>query len=173
MLANLNIHRANHSAPAFTWNDDLASAAQVLTDSCVWAHDTTIAAGDMSPYGQNLAGTFPGDPGYSVDMWYNDEMENWPESAYGANIADWPAPGFYNGNYGHFTQVVWVASTEVGCAKTVCNINQPGVYVPVYIACNFYPAGNVLNPSDDTILKNNVLPPLGNPYVADICGPSS
>lgn len=34
-----NIHRAVHSAPALTWNQDLADAAQQLADTCVFAHD--------------------------------------------------------------------------------------------------------------------------------------
>ena len=35
MLTGFNTHRANHSAPDLTWNDTLASAAQVTTTTGV------------------------------------------------------------------------------------------------------------------------------------------
>ena len=33
-----NLHRSNHSAPAMTWQNDIADAAQVAADSCVFEH---------------------------------------------------------------------------------------------------------------------------------------
>lgn len=38
---------------------------------------------------------------------------------------------------GHYTQVVWKNSTEVGCAKTICN-DSAQIWV-----CNYTPAGNM------------------------------
>lgn len=35
-----NLHRANHSAPALEWDDDLASIAQQIAETCVYAHNT-------------------------------------------------------------------------------------------------------------------------------------
>lgn len=34
-----NVHRQNHSVPALTWNDTLASYAETIAKSCVYAHD--------------------------------------------------------------------------------------------------------------------------------------
>lgn len=40
MLAGFNIHRANHSAPSFTWNDTLAGFAQTTaTTGTPGVHD--------------------------------------------------------------------------------------------------------------------------------------
>lgn len=33
-----NKHRSNHSAPAIEWDDDLASSAQQIVNTCVWGH---------------------------------------------------------------------------------------------------------------------------------------
>ncbi|KAL5228512.1 hypothetical protein ABZP36_016777 [Zizania latifolia] len=40
---------------------------------------------------------------------------------------------------GHYTQVVWRASTRIGCARVVCNNN-----LGVFITCNYKPAGNII-----------------------------
>lgn len=41
---------------------------------------------------------------------------------------------------GHFTQLVWVASTSVGCAFIECNTRDtPGMY----LMCEYNPTGNV------------------------------
>ena len=38
---------------------------------------------------------------------------------------------------GHYTQMVWKTSTQVGCAKAVCSDSQEQVWV-----CQYQPAGN-------------------------------
>ncbi|KAH7673599.1 Cysteine-rich secretory protein-related protein [Dioscorea alata] len=40
---------------------------------------------------------------------------------------------------GHYTQVVWSSSTNIGCARVVCD-NNGGIF----ITCNYNPAGNVI-----------------------------
>lgn len=39
MLNEHNVHRANHSAPALEWDDQLAGFAQITASGCVFAHD--------------------------------------------------------------------------------------------------------------------------------------
>jgi hypothetical protein len=40
ILDQHNIHRANHSPPALVWDDDMASIAQQIGQSCFYAHNT-------------------------------------------------------------------------------------------------------------------------------------
>jgi hypothetical protein len=40
ILDQHNNHRANHSAPALVWDDNMASIAQQIGESCVYAHNT-------------------------------------------------------------------------------------------------------------------------------------
>lgn len=39
--------------------------------------------------------------------------------------------------YGHYTQIVWKSTTEVGCGKAYCNGNM-------IVACNYSPPGNYI-----------------------------
>jgi hypothetical protein len=50
-------------------------------------------------------------------------------------LYDWSNPGF-NMQTGHFTQVVWADTREVGCGTVSCNNMEIWV-------CNYSPAGNV------------------------------
>jgi glioma pathogenesis-related protein 2 len=49
---------------------------------------------------------------------------------------------------GHFTQVVWKGSREIGVGRSFA---EGGLRV--FVVCNYYPAGNVIGR-----FKDNVLP---------------
>ncbi|UKZ95012.1 uncharacterized protein TrAFT101_009861 [Trichoderma asperellum] len=164
MLNEHNIHRANHSAPALEWDDQLAGFAQITASGCVFAHDMTEGGGAVS-YGQNLAsfgssGDISGQQILSgrrgvTDQWYNDEMENW--TYYGqAN----PPSGTDLDSWGHFTQVVWKGSTKVGCATVQCPAGSVLSLPSWYTVCNYGPPGNFGGEYGDNVLK-----PLGQPPV--------
>ena len=57
------------------------------------------------------------------------------------------APGFQKGT-GHFTQIVWRGTREVGCA--VANCSGKALWV-----CRYLPQGNIVNPG---YFEKNVLP---------------
>ena len=109
-LTHHNIHRTNHSAPALTWSDSLASTAQKIASSCKFEHDVEMDGGG---YGQNIASGMGQDNVSAVitELWYNDEME-----AFG-NQYGMQTPGMENFElWGHWSQIVWKGSREVGCA---------------------------------------------------------
>ena len=103
----------------------MAAAAQRYADElaangCAFRHSS-------SQYGENLMRFSPAgsrSPAYVADAWYGEV------SAY-----DYSRPGFAM-NTGHFTQVVWAGSTELGCGVAVCNGGETWV-------CNYSPAGNM------------------------------
>ena len=59
---------------------------------------------------------------------------------------DFKNPGFKSGT-GHFTQLVWKGSKQIGCGAA-CNSNNK-----CYLTCNYYPPGNYLGQ-----FENNVFP---------------
>ncbi|CCG80559.1 putative SCP-like extracellular protein [Taphrina deformans PYCC 5710] len=124
MLAQHNKYRALHGANPVTWNATLAQAALNNAGSGTWAHTTN------NPYGENIAtGTYT-DPDYYGYLWYNE-----------IGKYDFNNPGFSEAT-GHFTQMVWASTTEIGCAVSD-NVNNLGY--PYSMTCEYSPAGNVVN----------------------------
>ncbi|CAD6897025.1 unnamed protein product, partial [Tilletia controversa] len=115
-IAMLNAHnkyRAKHGVPALIWDDSLTSYAADYASKCIWAHS-------HGPYGENGASAvgFPMSMAMAVDMWY-DEIKD-----YNFNVPDWSEAT------GHFTQLVWKASSRVGCAIAQCSPSSLGFNWP-------------------------------------------
>lgn len=126
--------RAQHCAAPLSWSPKLAAAAQKWADSlraqgCKFGHSG-------GQYGENLAAGTEGvlDPEATVAMWY-DEIK----------LYKFPDGGF-SMQTGHFTQLVWRGTKQVGCGHTTCKGNDIWV-------CEYDPPGNW-----DGEYKNNVLP---------------
>ncbi|KAI9478205.1 MAG: CAP domain-containing protein [Benjaminiella poitrasii] len=121
-LKQHNKYRKKHHAVPVVWSSKLAKHAKKVTDSCVWGHNV------MSGTGQNIA------YGYSsmtaaVDGFYK-EVANY----------NYKTGKSSNGKViGHFTQVVWNSTTEIGCAATYCSNLRTTYYV-----CDYSPPGNYI-----------------------------
>jgi hypothetical protein len=129
-----NRARAKHCAPPLAWSKEVAASAQR------WA-DTLRARGcglghSGGRYGENLAAGTAGtiDEGAAVALWYA-EGQRYP----------FPRGGF-SMKTGHFSQLVWRATTRLGCGRTECN----GLEIWV---CQYDPPGNV-----EGEYRENVLP---------------
>jgi pathogenesis-related protein 1 len=119
-----NRYRAKHCAAPLTWSPKLAEVAQAWANTlrdkgCTFGHSTG------NKYGENLAAGTIGalDPESTTAMWY-DEVK----------LYTFPDGGF-SMETGHFTQVVWTTTTQIGCGSVECNGNV--IYV-----CNYDPPGN-------------------------------
>lgn len=129
-----NQARAKHCAAPLTWSPKLATYAQKWADSlrakgCQFGHSG-------GPYGENLAAGTEGvlDPEATVAMWY-DEIK----------LYKFPDGGF-SMQTGHFTQLVWRGTKQVGCGHAACKGNDIWV-------CEYDPPGNW-----DGEYRTNVLP---------------
>jgi pathogenesis-related protein 1 len=134
ILAAHNARRAEHCARPLVWSDALAQTAQRWADhlaanGCQLEHS-------QGAYGENLAAGTSGSlsPEDVVSMWYR-ESEHYRF-----------AHGGFSMQTGHFTQLVWVGTTSLGCGTTTCN----GLDVFV---CNYDPPGDV-----EGQYRENVLP---------------
>ena len=111
-IAKHNELRKKHSAPPMTWDPELAAAckkwAEHLATTGMFAHSRGKG------YGENIAMTWSSDtsgagltPEKAIDMWYSEIKDmNW-------NSVE---SGPHRGVVGHFTQVVWRGSTNLGMA---------------------------------------------------------
>ena len=127
-----NAVRAEVGAGPVTWDAALARFAQgyvqALTGTCTLAHSQN------SGYGENLAGWTAADAPVTqaVDQWAAEK----PKYTGGGGAYQGVADGA-----GHYTQVVWAASTRIGCGRVVCSKEGRNWTI---VSCNYSPPGNML-----------------------------
>jgi pathogenesis-related protein 1 len=138
VLAAHNQLRDRHCVGPLVWSPEIAQIASNWANRCEWRHSN-------SDLGENLwQGTVGGwSPAEQVQDWYN-EINNYDfsrgESANGGVV-------------GHFTQVVWRETTQIGCGVAICGGDE-------MLVCNYAPRGNfAFNESNAAANKRNVPPP--------------
>ncbi|MEJ6486808.1 CAP domain-containing protein [Nostoc punctiforme UO1] len=131
ILAAHNKYRAEVGVPPLRWSDNLAASAQQ------WAnHLAQTGIFQHSQSGENLAQGSAGAFSVTqlVDMWGNEKNHfhkgNFPDIS---NTGEWK-------DVGHYTQVVWKNTTEVGCSLARGNSND-------VLVCHYNPVGNVMGQS--------------------------
>ncbi len=137
MLRAHNRVRANDSVPPLRWSETLSESAQKWSDTlkkenCVFRHDPNTSFGEnifwawkTGTQNDALINT-PDD----VSTYWAEEKENYN---YTKNTC---TPGT---QCGHYTQMVWSLTTEVGCGVSSCSENNKRTDVWV---CRYNPAGN-------------------------------
>jgi uncharacterized protein YkwD len=126
-----NRYRALHSAPKLIWNTALANSAARWASRCTFAHSNTGGA-----YGENLYVTSQRNAGGAALV---DAVKAWYAEIKDYNYNN---PGFSSAT-GHFTQVVWKASRQLGCAVQDC-ANIQGFTAGTMVVCQYKPPGNVI-----------------------------
>jgi len=127
-----------------TWSEELAAVAQRWADQCTFGHDDDRNKCD---------GTYVGQNAYSA---WNSQESTWEGlmDTMGDAVQAWydevVTPGFPNTDIspfvfsygaGHYTQVVWAESAEVGCGMTY--YDDDGWYATL-IVCNYAVGGNMV-----------------------------
>lgn len=137
-----NAKRDLHSASPLTWDGNLASKAQA------WAnHLASIGSMQHDPNadeGENLFVSYSSEPHWSSCQ---DAVEEWYAEIKDYDFND---PRF-SSKTGHFTQVVWKATTKLGVAKATAH--HGGFYV-TYIVARYSPPGNYQGQFAENVLEN-------------------
>ena len=135
MTAEHNRWRSRVGVPELKWSDKLADVAQnwaetLKKDGCGFYHSTG------NKYGENLfmssALMYSDGRRELANVTAKDAVDSWGNEVKDYNYAD----NSCSGVCGHYTQVVWKDTKEVGCARTVCD-DKSQIWV-----CNYFPAGN-------------------------------
>jgi pathogenesis-related protein 1 len=116
--------------PPVAWSAAVASSAQAWANHLRDTADCNLAHDGATEYGENVAGgmTAAFSPSAALDMWVSDEK---PIYLYN------PVYAFDNAT-GHYTQIVWRNSVEIGCGIAQCSTGY------IVIVCRYNPAGNVI-----------------------------
>lgn len=128
-----------------TWNDQIAQLTQQAADDwqCdgVFRHNNFELNGE--DLGENLAYGYNFENAGAVEGWFNEiRYYNYSDPKFDAST-------------GHFTQLVWKDTTQVGCGYKNC-----GTPYGYYIVCDYLPAGNVdLQGDTSYFYRLNVLEP--------------
>ena len=136
MTAAHNQWRSKTGVPALQWSKDLAASAgkwanQLVRSGCNMKHST-------GPYGENIywAGPLSFSDGTSLPQEISDQEV---VDAWGNEIKYYDyATNSCHGVCGHYTQVVWKSTKEVGCGMASCP-DKGQIWV-----CQYTPRGNMI-----------------------------
>ena len=154
MLTRHNLYRAQHQV------SDLTRVAAI--ESIAQSYSEYLAANNMFQHSSNTyLGNSLGENlywGYGFSSIGTNAVDSWYEE-----VADYDfnSPGFKSGT-GHFTQIVWKDSQQLGCGIG-CGSNNY-----CYVTCNYYPAGNYLGQ-----FASNVFPIAGDSTSSDTTAPDT
>lgn len=137
-----NAARAEVNVPPLKWNCKLADFAQNWVNRDVWGHSSSedrqkIILGSYS--GENLAAAAPSSENIVVT---NGPTGWWQEKAFWNSDSVSCQAGKV---CGHYTQMVWRDTTEVGCGINRKSSAMGGEWAQnsVYLSCVYNPGGNI------------------------------
>ncbi len=150
-LSKHNTYRTTHRSPGMTIRDSLNSSAESwakqMATTGVFAHSSSS---QRNAAGENLYVSYTTAASIATDTLANSAVKSWYDEVGKYNYA---SPGFA-ASTGHFTQVVWKSSTQLGCgaAQGIKTLNGTK-YNAFYVVCHYAPAGNVMGQFPANVLK--------------------
>ncbi len=144
-----NTYRATHNSPNINISDSLNTSAQAwaekIASSGEFEHST-----NRNNVGENIYASYSTESTVDPATLGNTAVKEWYDEIKDYNYAN---PGF-SSETGHFTQVVWKGSTQLGCGAAQGTATIEGTnYNAFYVVCQYAPAGNVQGQFPDNVLK--------------------
>lgn len=148
MVATHNKWRQTTDSPALHWSTSLATTAQTYaeklktTQRCNQVHSHAPGLGENLFWASAMTRTATKSDGVK-NITYSTQTVTPAQvtDAWGNEVSDYTysTGACASGKKcGHYTQVVWKTTTELGCGMAVCADNTQ-VWV-----CNYTPAGNII-----------------------------
>ncbi|XP_047320399.1 pathogenesis-related protein PR-1-like [Impatiens glandulifera] len=128
-LGPQNVARAALRLPPLTWSNKLQQYAEAYANRR--KGDCALIHSPENTYGENIfwgSGT-DWSPAQAVELWLSEKQYY----NYFSNSCE------QGQECGHYTQIVWRNTKQVGCARVVCNGGKG-----VFMTCNYDPPGNYI-----------------------------
>jgi uncharacterized protein YkwD len=133
ILSSSNGYRARYCVSNLGWSKSLEESAQRwadhLAESCDFSLTHSGAGENLYVAGRTATEKVPGSE--AVDDWYG-EVKHYDFAAGQSRDGE---------TTGHFTQLVWAGTTDVGCGVAVCR-DAKGFTETTWV-CQYAPAGNI------------------------------
>jgi uncharacterized protein YkwD len=136
-----NQKRAEVGNGNVSWSTEIAQYAQQRAEQIARTKQLAHLPQGQNPYGENLAsgGSAGGGVVFTVinacDGWYSEKAKM-PRNARTMTI------DLFNKGVGHYTQMVWKGSTQIGAGISQY---QQGAFTMTVVVCCYNPPGNVIN----------------------------
>lgn len=150
MLSQHNLYRARHNAEPLVWDPSLVPAA--LANAQNNANNNEFEHTVSGIYGENIGYQYGyNNPQYLGFLWYDE-----------VTLYNYSDPGFSDAT-GHFTQVVWLSTTALGCAYVQAqnDLSNNGYY---YLSCEYSPPGNYIGQFEAEVEPPNSQPMPTQPH---------
>ncbi|KAI8481218.1 Peptidase inhibitor 16 [Branchiostoma belcheri] len=123
----------NLSSKDSVWNEKLAAIAQDWADQCVYTQNIRREERFKGPVGENIY--------FTLEKYRaGEETKRWFEEG---QKYSYTTDTCTDKRCGHYTQVVWAKSREIGCGVKMCDILQGLGWRNCYvIVCDYSPRGN-------------------------------
>lgn len=132
VLLEHNKCRYIHHSPPLIWSDSLSEGAQSWAEHL--AESGSLKHSLSTDYGENVAYSSCSLTGYDLSQLWYDEIKHY----------SFASPGF-SSQTGHFTQLVWASSRELGVGRAVA---RDGTF---YYVARYSPPGNTLGFFEDNV----------------------
>ncbi len=146
-----NAYRATHHSAKLTLarslNTTAQSWAEYLATNALFEHSSPDQRNNA---GENLYVYYTTGSSISTTTLANQTVKAWYDEV---KYYDYNNPGF-SSQTGHFTQVVWKSTTQLGCGAAQGKATLNGTaYNAFYVVCHYAPAGNFTGQFPQNVLK--------------------
>jgi hypothetical protein len=120
--------------PALAWSDALEATAKTYGMMCI----NTDGYPNIMDHNPNRGAGHPYSVGENIYASGGTATAQGAVQSWASEKANYVYPAGYSSATGHYTQIVWRTTREIGCAL----VNCPSIPYGSTIICNYGPAGN-------------------------------
>jgi len=124
------------------WNEEIATIAQRWADQCTFGHDKDRKKCDGTYVGQNAYSGWNSQESTKADVMggLSGAVQSWYDEVIKPGFSNTDIDPFkFSYGAGHYTQVVWAETAEVGCGVVYY---KDGTWYKTLVVCNYAIGGN-------------------------------